>query len=122
MLKNMFANSSRRNEERARRIMRRVKSLMLPVALLAVVRTLVTCSATSGSAFQVWAVSGLVRVGRTDAPGPTTSIRLSGARGETVDTQVVVQAPAGGPTNPHPSAPPPTAPGGPPIPAFHSHL
>src|SRR5258708_35894256 len=122
MLKNMFANSSRRNEERARRIMRRVKSLMLPVALLAVVRTLVTCSATSGSAFQVWAVSGLVRVGRTDAPGPTTSIRLSGARGETVDTQVVVQAPAGGLTSVNLSASALTGPGGATIPASSSTL
>jgi len=34
MLKNMFANSSRLNEERARKTHRRVKSLMLPVALL----------------------------------------------------------------------------------------
>src|SRR5206468_179163 len=84
MLKNMFANSSRRNEERARRTIRRVKSLMLPVALLAVVRTLVTCSATSGSTFQFWVASGLVRVGKTDAPGTTSSISLSGARGETV--------------------------------------
>ncbi len=117
MLKNMFANSSSRNEERARKTIRRVKSLMLPVALLAVVRTLVTCSATSGSAFQLWAVPGLVRVGKTDAPGPTTSISLSGARGETVDAQVIVQAPSGGLTNLNVSASALTGPGGASIPA-----
>ncbi len=117
MLKNMFANSSRLNEERARKTIRRVKSLMLPVALLAVVRTLVTCSATSGSTFQFWAVSGLVRVGKTDAPGPTTSISLSGARGETVDAQVIVQAPSGGLTNVNVSASALTGPGGATIPA-----
>src|SRR5437667_11202229 len=112
MLKNMFANSSRLNEERARRTIRRVKSLMLPVALLAVVRTLVTCSATSGSTFQFWVVSGLVRVGKTDAPGTTTSISLFGARGETVDAQVIVQAPSGGLTNVNVSASTLTGPGG----------
>ena len=117
MLKNMFANSSRRNEERARRTIRRVKSLMLPVALLVVVRTLVTCSATSGSTFQFWVVSGLVRVGKTDAAGPTTSISLSGARGETVDAQVVVQAPSGGLSNVNVSASALAGPGGATIPA-----
>ena len=117
MLKNMFANSSRLNEERARKTIRRVKSLMLPVALLAVVRALVTCSATSGSTFQFWAVSGLVRVGKTDAPGPTTSISLSGARGETVDAQVIVQAPSGGLSNVNVSASALTGPGGATIPA-----
>src|SRR5467141_5187221 len=117
MLKNMFANSSRLNEERARKTIRRVKTLMLPVALLAVVRTLVTCSATSGSPFQLWAVSGLVRVGKTDAPGSTTSISLSGARGETVDAQVIVQAPSGGLSNVNVSASALTGPGGATIPA-----
>src|SRR6266705_6173577 len=117
MLKNMFANSSRRNEERARRTIRRVKSLMLPVALLVVVRTLVTCSATSGSTFQFCVVSGLVRVGKTDAAGPTTSISLSGARGETVDAQVVVQAPSGGLSNVNVNASALTGPGGATIPA-----
>jgi len=49
--------------------------------------------------FSVWVASSLIRVAKTDAPGQTSSINLSGARGETVDTQVVVQAPAGGLTN-----------------------
>ncbi len=50
-------------------------------------------------AFPVWVSSSLVRVGPTDAPGTVSSGDLSGARGETVDTQVIVQAPAGGLTN-----------------------
>jgi hypothetical protein len=51
------------------------------------------------AAFPVWVMSSLLRVGQTDAPGTTSSIALSGARGETVDTQVIVQAPASGLTN-----------------------
>jgi hypothetical protein len=42
----------------------------------------------------IWVTPSLVRIGRTDAPGTTSSIRLFGARGETVDSQVVVRAPA----------------------------
>jgi len=38
-------------------------------------------------------------VGQTEAPGSTTSINLSGGRGETVASQVIVQAPVGGLTN-----------------------
>jgi len=56
-------------------------------------------------------------VGKTDAPGPTTSISLSGARGETVDAQVIVQAPSGGLTNVNVSASALTGPGGATIPA-----
>ncbi len=62
--------------------------------------------------FPVWVQSGLVRVGPTDAPGTTSSIALFSARGETVDTQVVVQAPAGGLTNVNLSASALTGPGG----------
>jgi hypothetical protein len=40
----------------------------------------------------VWVAPSLVRVGPTDAPGKAPSINLSGARGETVDSQVVVRA------------------------------
>jgi hypothetical protein len=43
----------------------------------------------------VWVAPSLVRVGPTDAPGTASSISLSGARGETVDSQVVVRAPVG---------------------------
>src|SRR5882672_6742588 len=46
--------------------------------------------------FPVWVSSSLVRVGEADAPGTASSVTLSSARGETVDTQVIVQAPSGG--------------------------
>jgi hypothetical protein len=72
--------------------------------------------------FPVWVSSGLVRVGQTDAPGNTSSISLSGARGETVDTQVIVQAPAGGLTNVNVSASALTGPGGASIPASNITL
>jgi len=68
-------------------------------------------------AFFVWAMPGLQRVGQTDAPGTTSSISLSGARGETVDTQVIVQGPAGGLTNVNLSASALTGPAGATIPA-----
>jgi hypothetical protein len=51
------------------------------------------------SNFSTWVAPSLTRVGKTDAPGTLSNITLSGARGETVDTQVVVQGPAGGLTN-----------------------
>jgi len=38
----------------------------------------------------VWVAPSLVRVGPTDAPGTTSYINLSSARGETVDTQIIV--------------------------------
>ncbi len=56
------------------------------------------------AAFPVWVMSSLLRVGQADSPGTTSSIALSGARGETVDAQVIVQAPAGGLTNVNMSA------------------
>jgi hypothetical protein len=69
------------------------------------------------ASFPYWVMSGLDRVGQTDAPGTTSSIALSGARGETVDTQVIVQAPAGGLTNVNLSASALTGPSGAIIPA-----
>jgi len=66
----------------------------------------------TSSAFTVWAESSLVRVGKTAPPGTTSFISLSGARGETVDTQVIVHAPAGGLTNVNLSASALTGPGG----------
>ena len=66
----------------------------------------------TSSAFTVWAESSLVRVGKTAPPGTTSFITLSGARGETVDTQVIVHAPAGGLTNVNLSASALTGPGG----------
>src|ERR1700680_5097784 len=49
-------------------------------------------SQTPGSAFPVWVSPSLTRVGKNDAPGSASSITLSSARGETVDTQVIVHA------------------------------
>jgi hypothetical protein len=69
-------------------------------------------------AFIVWVSPGLIRVGKTDAPGTTsTTISLSSARGETVDTQVVVQAPTSGLSNVNLSASALTGPGGAAMPA-----
>jgi Domain of unknown function (DUF4091)/Immunoglobulin domain/Immunoglobulin I-set domain len=76
-----------------------------------------TVNGTIPPAFPVWVMPGLQRVGQTDAPGMTSSISLSGARGETVDTQVIVQGPAGGLTNVNMSASALTGPGGATIPA-----
>jgi hypothetical protein len=74
-------------------------------------------SKSSAAAFPVWVASGLVRVGKTEAPGNVSSIDLSGARGETVDVQIIVHAPASGLTNVNMSASDLTAPGGGTIPA-----
>src|SRR6266705_1413999 len=69
------------------------------------------------STFTAWVAPGLVRVGQTDSAGTTSSISLSSARGETVDTQVIVQAPAGGLSNVNLSASVLIGPGGASIPA-----
>jgi hypothetical protein len=71
-----------------------------------------SASQTPGSAFPVWVSPSLTRVAKTDAPGSASSITLSSARGETVDTQVIVHAPAGGLTHVNPSASALTGPGG----------
>ncbi len=64
------------------------------------------------AAFPVLVMSSLLRVGQADSPGTTSSIALSGARGETVDAQVIVQGPAGGLTNVNLSTSGLTGPGG----------
>ena len=64
-----------------------------------VVVSLTGSGVQDSSGFPVWVMPSLDRVEQTDAPGTTAAITLSGARGETVDTQVIVQAPAGGLTN-----------------------
>jgi hypothetical protein len=64
------------------------------------------------SNFSTWVAPSLNRVGQTDTPGTLSSIVLFGARGETVDTQVVVQGPAGGLTNVNVSASALTGPNG----------
>src|SRR5258706_36335 len=66
----------------------------------------------ASSAFTTWVAPSLVRVGPTNAPGTTSSISLSGARGETLDTQIIVTAPAGGLTNVNLSPSALTGPGG----------
>jgi Domain of unknown function (DUF4091) len=48
----------------------------------------------SDTPMTVWVAPSLVRVGQTDAPGNVNSINLSGARGEYVDTQIIVTAPS----------------------------
>jgi hypothetical protein len=77
---------------------------------------------TAPPSFSVWVAASLVRVGKTDAAGTTSSISLSSARGETVDTQVVVQGPSGGLTNVNVSASALTGPGGATIPASNVTL
>ncbi len=72
---------------------------------------------TASAAFPVWVAPSLVRVGKADAAGTASSISLSSARGETVDTQVILQGPAGGLTNVNVSASALTGPGGASIPA-----
>src|SRR5258708_190666 len=106
-----------RNGEQTSRTLRRVKSMLLAAAVPAVLTTFIAFDTKSGSAFPVGAMSGLVRVGKTDTAGTVPSISLSSARGETVDTQVVVQGPSGGLTNVNVSASALTGPGGATIPA-----
>src|SRR5260370_22132134 len=136
---NNYKKSSRQNGE-AQRAFRHFKGLMLAAAMLAVLisfillnmgvlhiqsRTVLAslpagsqqASQTSGSPFTVWVSPSLVRVGPTDAAGTASSITVSGARGETLDTQVILQAPAGGLTNVNLSASALTGPGGATIPA-----
>ena len=79
--------------------------------------TISTSATGVQSNFSTWVAPSLTRVGKTDVPGTLSSIALSGARGETVDTQVVVQGPAGGLTNVNVSATPLTGPNGVTIPA-----
>ena len=76
-----------------------------------------TVNATNSGTLAVWTAPGLDRVAATDAPGSASSINLFGARGETVDTQVVVRAPAGGLTNVNLSATALAGPNGVTIPA-----
>ena len=71
----------------------------------------------SAANFPVWVMPSLSRVGQSDAPGSTSSISLSGARGETVDSQMVVQGPSGGLTNVNLSASALAGPNGASIPA-----
>src|SRR5690242_16218005 len=103
---NICDNSSgqRSTEHVARSTFRRVKGLPSAAAVLVVLAILMTAGQATGSTFPVWVSPRLVRVGPTDAPGTTTSINVYSGRGETIATQVIVQAPSGGLTNVNVSA------------------
>jgi hypothetical protein len=83
---------------------------------------LATHGQAPAQASPVWVSSGLVRVGQTDPPGATSYINLYAGRGETVDSQIVVQAPAGGLTNVNLSVSALTGPNGATIPASNITL
>src|SRR5437899_888270 len=89
----------------------------LMVAVLVLLTILIAASQSLSASFPVWVSPSLFRVGQTDAPGTVSGITLSSARGETVDAQVVVQAPSNGLTNVNVSASALTGPGGATIPA-----
>jgi hypothetical protein len=95
---------------------------LLVTAALVIVLIFIRVNKSSAAAFPVWVASGLVRVGKTEAPGMVSSIDLSGARGETVDAQIIVYAPTSGLTNVNLSASDLTAPGGETIPASNITL
>jgi hypothetical protein len=114
---NVDNKSVRRSGEQTRGTFPRAKSLLLAAAVPVVLTIFMAFDTTSSAAFPVWAMSGLVRVGKMDTAGTASSISLSSARGETVDTQVVVQGPSSGLTNVNVSASALTGPGGATIPA-----
>jgi glycosyltransferase involved in cell wall biosynthesis len=116
---NIFTKSCRRTGECARWTFRHIQGLTLFVSVISVLILISNrgFNATSDPTFPVWVMSGLVRVGQTEAAGTASSISLSSARGETVDTQVIVRAPVGGLTNVNLSASALTGPGGASIPA-----
>jgi hypothetical protein len=76
-----------------------------------------TVNSVTPPSFSAWVAPSLNRVGQTDAPGSASSISLSSARGETVDTQVVLQGPSSGLSNVNLTASALTGPGGATIPA-----
>ncbi len=113
---NIDSKSTRQNGGHARWTFRLVKGL--PLAAVVVGLTIfIAASQSSSVPFPVWVSPGLIRVGQTGAPGTASFISLSSARGETVDTQVIVQAPANGLTNVNLSASALAGPSGATIPA-----
>jgi hypothetical protein len=86
----------------------RVKGLIFTAILLimlAILRTILaplthghseSGAIAPAAPFPFWIESGLVRVGRNDAPGSLTALNLFAGRGETVDAQIIVRALAGG--------------------------
>jgi hypothetical protein len=111
------AKSSRQKGRYARWSFRHAKRLSLAVTMLVLLMTLITAGRSSSAPFPVWVSPGLIRVGQTEAPGTASAITLSSARGETVDTQVIVQAPRKGLTNLNVIASALTGPNGATIPA-----
>ena len=101
---NIDSKSARQNGGHARWTFQHAKGLSLAAGVLVALTTFITVGRSSSAPFPVWVSRGLVRVGQTDAPGMTSAIGLSSARGETVDIQVIVQAPANGLTNVNVSA------------------
>jgi glycosyl hydrolase family 123 len=95
----IVAKTPQRSGRDARWIFSRLKGPMVVVAVMVVPTVFIAFKMASGLPYPVWVMPGLLRVGQTDAPGTTLSINLSSGRGEIVDTQVLVQAPAGGLTN-----------------------
>ena len=110
------------NGKAARWTLRNAKSLVGGTIALVVLTALIAFNTRSSSAFPVWTTPGLVRVGQTDGIGSAVSINVSGARGETVDAQVIVQAPANGLTNVNVSASGLSGPNGASIPASNVTL
>ena len=98
------------------------KSPLFVAAALVAIVIFIKANKSSAAAFPAWVASGLVRVGKTEAPGMVSSIDLSGARGEIVDAQIIVHAPARGLTNVNLSASDLAAPGGETIPASNITL
>jgi len=114
---NIDSKSARQNRGHARWTFQQAKSLSLAAGVLVALTIFITTSQSSSAPFPVWVFPGLIRVGQTDAPGMTSAIGLSSARGETVDIQVIVQAPANGLTNVNVSASALVGPSGATIPA-----
>src|SRR5438445_12996167 len=114
---NIYDKSVRRIGEHTRWTFRSAKGLLLTAAVFVVFTIFIAASQTSSAAVPLAVGSSLIRGAQTDAPGTASSISLSSARGETVDTQVVVQGPAGGLSNVNLSASALTGPGGATIPA-----
>src|SRR5258708_2265994 len=114
---NIDSKSTRQNGGHPRWPLRHARGLPLAAAMFVLLTIFIAASQSLSAPFPVWVSPSLVRVGQTDPPGTASSINLSSARGETVDTQVIVQAPASGLSNVNVSASELTGPGGATIPA-----
>src|SRR5258708_20175568 len=114
---NIAPKPPRQNGGHPRWTFRHAKGLPVVAAMFVLLTIFIAASQSLSAPFPVWVSPSLVRVGQTDAPGTASSINLSSARGETVDTQVIVQAPASGLSNVNVSASELTGPAGATIPA-----